>query len=150
MIGCTGGVIRALLIRKWWWLDDALAGAKKTSWWEKCHHLSHRATIKKHFALFISSIISISHSTVEILLLQNVQNFFPKMHSEWLSFGIELLFVSGQSFKETQTVFSYRICQQSIQLRNALSAILKNKISGSTRWEENQTCLNLLPPLCTK
>ena len=87
---------------------------------------------------------------VEILLLQNVQNFFPKMHSEWLSFGIELLFVSGQSFKETQTVFSYRICQQSIQPRSVLSAILKNKISGSTRWEENQTCLNLLPPLSTK
>ena len=126
----------AMLERKWWegklslchdwmhwWCDKSTANkevvmigwctswCKKTSWWEKCHHLSHRATIKKHFALFISSIISISHITVEILLLQNVQNFFPKMHSEWLSFGIELPFVSGQSFKETQTVFSYRICQ---------------------------------------
>ena len=68
----------AMLQRKWWegklslchdwmhwWCDKSTANkevvmigwctswCKKTSWWEKCHHLSHTTTIKKHFALFI-------------------------------------------------------------------------------------------------
>ena len=148
MIGCTGGVIRALLIRKWWWLDDALAGAKKTSWWEKCHHLSHRATIKKHFALFISFIFSISHTTVEILLsCKMFKTFSPRCTLN--GYPLELnypLFLVKVSKKHKLYSAKGFVSSQS----NALYAIIKSKISGSTRWEENQTCLNLLPPLCTK
>ena len=128
----------AVLERKWkegklslchdwmhWWCDISTANKEVvmigwcTSWCRKNSlvgemspsfpHYHHQ----DHFELFISSIISISQTTVGILFLQKVQNFSPKMHSEWLSFGIELPFISGQSFKETQTVFSYRICEYS-------------------------------------
>ena len=87
-------------------MDDALAGAKKLAGGRNVTIFLTLPPSRNILRFLFHPLFRYLIYIVEILLLQNVQNFFPKMHSEWLSFGIELPFVSGQSFKETQTVFS--------------------------------------------